>query len=349
MQGYYDSCEYLLRQRESERILLYLPFNELANAPKSFKDAYMTAWWHLTNVYDAAENFHEGDTFEVDARPNGELERVVKCAHLIPWLIKAKYIGEAEITGILHNQMDKLLIQSICDTFQYINDYKLISSDTMIDFKAYSWGIPLRKKYNPIYISKKREEWINEQNKAPGELITPGAHLEGPFSPNIDINHIEEVLDKYQIKHPEPNEIILIGGSRLKGYGTVNSDFDIWKLEDLKNDPEMFPGSPHSTHIYFNTIWVGGKSVRSLDKTIKEIISLYDNPDTKRLSLERLESDLLQYRLLHKGFSRFTGIKIFETSSYLNMNGDCPFYDDEYRRIATMLYAKYVLIPEVKI
>ena len=60
----------------------------------------------------------------------------------------------------------------------------------------------------------------------------------------------------------------------------------------------------------------------------------------KRRAIERLESDLLQYRLLHKGFSRFTGIDEFDTPP--EMDGDCPFYCDEYRRIATMLYAKYV-------
>lgn len=49
---------------------------------------------------------------------------------------------------------------------------------------------------------------------------------------------------------------------------------------------------------------------------------------------------------LHKGFSRFTGKKKFMTELYSEMDGDCPFYDDEYRRIATMLYAKYVLIPK---
>ena len=60
----------------------------------------------------------------------------------------------------------------------------------------------------------------------------------------------------------------------------------------------------------------------------------------KRRAIERLESDLLQYRLLHKGFSRFTGIDEFCIPP--EMDGDCPFYCDEYRRIATMLYAKYV-------
>ena len=38
------------------------------------------------------ENFYEGDAFEVDARPEGKMERIVKCVHLVPWLIEAGYL-----------------------------------------------------------------------------------------------------------------------------------------------------------------------------------------------------------------------------------------------------------------
>lgn len=135
-------------------------------------------------------------------------------------------------------------------------------------------------------------------------------------------------------------------GPSSKGYGTVDSDLDIWSLEELEKDPILYPGSPHAAHIYFNAIWIGEKSVNDLAKIAKEKLSIYIGGDNRRLSLERLESDLLQYRLLHKGFSRFTGKNQFSTGVYSEMDGDCPFYDDEYRRIATMLYAKYVLIPK---
>ena len=340
LREYYESAASLLRQRDSERILLYLPFDELAKAPKNFKDAYMDAWWHLTSVYDVRENFHEGDTFEVDARPNGEMERVVKCIHLTPWLIKAGYIDEAEIVAMFLEQADDILLQSFRDTFPYIRDHKLLSKTAIHALEISSHDVPLRKKYSPLYVSKKREEWLNERNKAPGKLLTPGAQLEGPFSPNIESICVNDIL-----AHFKPDEIVLIGGSRLKGYGTVDSDIDVWPLNELKNNSKMYPGSPHAAHIFFNAIWAGGMSVKNIGDIVKDIISLYDDAKTRRLSLERIESDLLQYRLLHKGFSRVTGLKLFETSSYLDMDGDCPFYNDEYRRIATMLYAKYVLIP----
>ena len=204
--------------------------------------------------------------------------------------------------------------------------------------------MPARKKPEPLYISKKRLEWLNEHNKSSTPL-TPTAKLEGPFSDNIPtIEHqLEEIASRL-----EPSEIVLVGGSQLKGYGTIYSDLDIWTLQQLELDPKFRPGSPHATHVYFNTIWLGGYAViDELEQIANQITGIYTDsvyyisyPEIRRQAIERLESDLLQCRLLHKGFSRFTGIDEFYIPP--EMDRDCPFYIDEYRRIATMLYAKYV-------
>ena len=145
-----------------------------------------------------------------------------------------------------------------------------------------------------------------------------------------------------------PSEIVLVGGSQLKGYGTKNSDLDVWNLKQLETNDTLKPGSPHATHIYFDAIWLGGEAVADeLEQIANQITNMYTDSvmyttrlEIRRQAIERLESDLLQYRLLHKGFSRFTGIDEFYIPP--EMDGDCPFYVDEYRRIATMLYAKYV-------
>lgn len=341
---YYKAVESLLRNRDSERIVLYLPFDELVDSPKTFKEAYLGSWYKLLNVHDARENFHEGDTFEPDARLNGEVERVVKCAHLTPWLIRAGYINYCELLDILHHYSDDgVLLQSFKDTWAYIRDNNLLNEDEISKLHSATSKLPLRKKPRPLYISKKRIEWLKERDEQPRQLLTPDAHLEGPFSPNLKVMCEKIKMIEANLK---PNEIVLLGGSQLKGYGTVDSDLDIWFLKELEKDPMLYPGSPHAAHIYFNAIWIGGKSVNDLAKTAKEKLSIYIGGDSQRLFLERLEGDLLQYRLLHKGFSRFTGKKQFGTGVYLEMDGDCPFYDDKYRRIATMLYAKYVLIPK---
>lgn len=86
---FYRAVEQLLSRRDSERILLYLPLEYLYGTPASFKDTYLDAWYRLLSVQDVRENFNEGDCFEPDARPGGEVERVVKCAHIAPWLIVA--------------------------------------------------------------------------------------------------------------------------------------------------------------------------------------------------------------------------------------------------------------------
>ena len=342
---YYDACEELLKSKDSERILLYLPLQFLRGAPEKFKKTYRNAWYSLLNARDVRENFHIGDCFELDARPRGGLERVVKCAHLTPWLLKYGYIDERQILRILkENSDDEILLQSFKDTWGYIRMNKILGSKDLYQLTSKTAHLPFRKKPEPLYISKKRLEWLDERNK-PTELLTPTAKLEGPFSDNIPMikNQLQKISSRLK-----PSEIVLVGGSQLKGYGTTNSDLDIWTLQQLKLDSQFRPGSPHAAHIYFNTIWLGNETITGeLEQVADQITSIYanltkHNPYSviRHQVIERLENDLLQYRLLHKGFSRLTGIDKYYVP--LEMDGDCPFYVDEYRRIATMLYAKYV-------
>ena len=342
---YYSACEKLLGDRDSERILLYLPLRFLEDAPETFKKAYRDAWYRLLNIRDVRENFHTGDCFELDARPRGGLERVVKCVHLTPWLLKYGYINERQILRILReNSDDEVLLQSFKDTWEYIRVNKILGSEDLYQLTSKTAHLPAREKPEPLYISKKRLEWLDERNKS-SRLLTPTAKLEGPFSDNIPTieRQLKEISSQLM-----PSEIVLVGGSQLKGYGTADSDLDIWTLQQLELDPQFRPGSPHATHIYFNTVWLSGKAVADeLEQIANQVTNIYADsvkydsyPEIRRQAIERLESDLLQYRLLHKGFSRFTGIDEFYIPP--EMDGDCPFYVDEYRRIATMLYAKYV-------
>lgn len=345
-EDYYEAVRYLLSEKESERIVLYLPFGELSGAPESFKDAYLKAWWNMLERYDVAENFHLGDILEPDARPNGLIPRVVKAAHLTPWLMKSGYMSENDLSYILHHFKDQpILIRSFQETFRFMHDRRLIGAKMITEFFEPGKVYHPRGEVAPLYVSDKRKEWLNELHSPSAKLITPNAHLEGPFSGNIS-----ELMEEIEgIKRSmSPDDIIIIGGSKLKGYGTVNSDFDVWNLRDLCNDPEMYPGSPSAAHIFLNGMWIFGENAMVTDQLIKDVLSNYSNADqeTRLMSLERIESDLLLYRLLHKGYSRFTGQTTFDTSGYKEIDGDCPFYDDGYRHIATMLFAKYVLLPK---
>lgn len=337
---FYSACQELLRERDSERILLYLPLEYLEDAPMAFRETYRDAWYRLLNVRDVRENFHMGDCFELDARPSGGLERVVKCAHLTPWLFKFGYLEPHQVLRILDGHHDdETLLQSFKDTWKYIAENRILSATELNNLISKTTHLPKRKKPEPLYISKKRVEWLNERNQS-AELLTPSAKLEGPFSDNIPMIRVqlEEIASRLK-----PSEIVLVGGSQLKGYGTTNSDLDVWNLEQLLTSKNLRPGSPHAAHIFLNTIWLSGKSAqRELETIADRVADVYSRaqPIIRRQSIERLESDLLQYRLLHKGFSRVTSV----TGSDLppEMDGDCPFYCSKYRRIATMLYAKYV-------
>ena len=256
---FYDACVHLLKDLESQRILLYLPFEILEDAPEHFRDVFTDAWYNLLDTKDVRENFHLGDCFEADARPQA-LERVVKCAHLTPWLIKYGYLGAEDIDDILDdNSHDQVLLQSFKDTWGYIEKNEILSSSSLSSLMVWTDTLPERKKPEPLFITEARKKWLAEASE-PVSLLTPNANLEGPFFENLSV--VKPELEK-----------------------------------------------------------------------IAASLRPHDN---------RLEGDLIQDRLLHKGFARFTGRKYSNPAIPNEMDGDCAFYDDDFRKIATMLYAKYV-------
>ena len=344
--SYYLAVSQLLKSTEYKRVLLYLPLSDLADAPRYFQDTYLDAWYHLLAVQDARENFFEGDTFEMDARPKGELERVVKCAHLSPWLLKAGYISYYDIREILLSGLDnEVLLRSFANTWQIIDDRHLLSSAQVSKLRSMTAHVSQRAKLEPTYNSEKRQIWLRQkgdQLKRHKVLVTPNADLSGPFSPNLSSMDNELVAVQ---KILATDKMAIIGGSRLKGYGTEDSDLDIFDPEELAKIPTMRSGSPHAAHIYFNMVWVGSCEVKNLTEAALAKAKAYFGSRERLMSIERIESDLLQYRLLHKGFRLFHNGFHSMASGYPDMDGDCPYYDDSYRRIATQLFAKYVFIP----
>ncbi len=341
---YYSAIAALLAHEDYERVLFYFPLSDLRNAPSSFKSVYIRAWYNLLNYYDARENFFEGDVFELDARPGGQVEQVVKCAHLTPWLLSAGYIEYSDIERILNlGKDDTVLLQSFAETWRFLENKKLLTDEQLKSLRMLTPNLPSRKRLKPLYVSEKRKKWLITKEQDPSPLITPNANLAGPFSQNLEI--LQDGLERIQ-SSLEPDEIVLVTGSRLKGYGTQNSDWDIFRLENLENAETMRPGSPRAAALYFNAIWLGGDNVQNLDEIAVSKVSEYFGRSDRKMSIERLEQDLLQYRLLHKGYKLFHPEYRSVAEFYPEIDGNCPFYNDEYRRIATELYAKYVFIPQ---
>ena len=182
--------------------------------------------------------------------------------------------------------------------------------------------------------------------------------------------------------------VVLMGGSRLKGYGEQHSDVDlslfvrpnqdplvveelISELADSTNvDDDMIlywlGGSDgtnevveppntgaHSadrywSHCVFNDAWVG-----SSDEVVKlqsMLLMSYAKNHTlaeradRDFYLQAIERDLLQYRLLHKGYERHypTTKKTAES-----IDGNSAYWDSGYRAVATKLFIDKVYIPQL--
>lgn len=114
-------------------------------------------------------------------------------------------------------------------------------------------------------------------------------------------------------------------------------------------------GDKYWTHILFGGAWEGDPStVVELQKKLL-LPYLYRGNDekihglgTRRLFLEELERDSIQYRLMHKGyekfFPRFGGISGKGASK---VDGQSAFWDSGFRFTATRLFLNRVFLPKL--
>lgn len=191
--------------------------------------------------------------------------------------------------------------------------------------------------------------------------------------------------------------IILVYGSKVKGYNTKQADIDVavfirpsvsfpkrpyiqslikklfvsnleissvlefWlkktdfglRIEDRPIYDKLLGNSAYA-HVFFNGMFFGKKEL--IKKFYEEIMinflyskgKLLDSQDANRLWLHELERDTLQYRLMHKGYAQARPVYVEITSTHAdNIDGDSPFWDSGYRKIATQLFIKRVYLPQL--
>lgn len=244
---FYNSLTNLLESKQDyERIILYLPFEFLPDAnwqakadtlteeKDRFKVSYVEAWRKLLEDHDVRANFIDGDVPEIDLR-DGDLPRVVKAAHLLPILVKKGIIQINDVLEIMQNTEDSLLKQNIGEALLVMSDVGLIAEDKVPK------DLPtVQHADTPKIITERRKDWLEE--KKVQELTPPlekpdinAPRLKGPFSKNLDSISDQMLKIKEILGSRENNEellkliysVVMISGSRLKGYGTPNSDIDI--------------------------------------------------------------------------------------------------------------------------
>lgn len=113
-------------------------------------------------------------------------------------------------------------------------------------------------------------------------------------------------------------------------------------------------GDSTMSHVICNGYWYGElDQCRKLQRTI---LSLYYSPTNKMYGkysaryiwLNELERDILQFRLLHRGYYQLYAREPYYISEYselmTNMDGNTVFYDIGYRRLAFQLFIQHVFI-----
>lgn len=218
--------------------------------------------------------------------------------------------------------------------------------------------------------------------------------VEGDFK---SLKTATEKISKHPVLSRYIYPVVLVFGSRLKGYSRLSADIDkaIWikpqtpweKREEIitllhQDVPEIFDGEklleywteqqntilgfrqntlgisnvvgPQQVHFFIGGAWIGHED--DIRKLQRDIIPKYLNLDrfgeqkekVRQQLLRRIEIDIVQYRLMHKGYRRLYPSHKGEASAHAQfIDWDSDFWDPGYRRIATLLFISRVFLPDL--
>ncbi|HCC23100.1 TPA: hypothetical protein DF272_02885 [Candidatus Falkowbacteria bacterium] len=165
---------------------------------------------------------------------------------------------------------------------------------------------------------------------------------------NTDVRYketIKELLNTYFAQNKIINEVVM--------FWLDKDDNDALRVHDF-DDSSPLLGESHWTHVLFGAVWVGTESAIHELRNALLVPYFYDNGrilhnrKARKIYIEELERDSVQYRLMHRGFAKFYprrgGIKTPHASL---IDGHSRFWDSGYRLTATRLYASRVFLPQI--
>ncbi|MBR1939112.1 hypothetical protein IJ847_00045, partial [Candidatus Saccharibacteria bacterium] len=126
-------------------------------------------------------------------------------------------------------------------------------------------------------------------------------------------------------------------------YGSI---FDSRTGQIVKHGKKLTRKTERAHHV-ISSVWLGESNTR--EAQLSAVNSFFEIKDEATLTdcIKDLERDLLQYGLMHEGFPNAYGAKLSQkTANFAAIDGASAFWDSRYRHAATMLYAKYVFIPQ---
>ena len=125
------------------------------------------------------------------------------------------------------------------------------------------------------------------------------------------------------------------------------------RIQDFFTNDDSI-GDSNLVHVLFEGVWAG--DIATIKRMHEKLLTGYlyskgkrvGKQDARKIWLEEMERDTLQYRLMHKGYSRFFpkqgGI---HTKHADKIDSKSIFWDSGYRRLATQLFIRKVFLPQL--
>ncbi len=161
---------------------------------------------------------------------------------------------------------------------------------------------------------------------------------------------MEEARQKLQTQLTEIFEQQGIDGSAMEFW--LEEEDESLSIRDYEN-PDPHRGDSTLPHPLLGAWYGDQKAIAELYKKLmpgylyskgKEILG----EDARQIWLKGMEHDILQYRLMHKGYREFFPSQGGISTPHANdIDGDSAFYDSGYRRLATKLFIDKVFLPQL--
>ncbi|HEY4484466.1 MAG TPA: hypothetical protein VI978_01950 [Candidatus Paceibacterota bacterium] len=187
-----------------------------------------------------------------------------------------------------------------------------------------------------------------------------GSRLKGYALSNAD--HDIALLVKPDIDPSErPRLKNLLGRvASTKASGTKFAEFWLEEKEDglaIKNFSTKDSAVAEITWMYllFHGVWLGRREDLLMlhEKLLSKYLALdgkklFGMHDARKVYLREMERDVLQYRLMHRGYSRFYPRQDgLQTKNSRLVDSNSTFWDPGFRRLATKLFLTRVFLPKI--
>lgn len=295
----------------------------------------------ITSLLATALRIKAGMEFEMDDKVHDHTEKLI--THLL-----------SKITRIQNQQLPHTYTKLAAYAHQYGANIDVSEVPQFIREEETS----RIKNYNEILISS--AEYIEKDPVLSAYLypvtLSLGSHAKGYAKEGSDIDMGVFVREGTDENERTTMQERLVQMSLDLGIHGSCMEFWLEEKDDgvvIKNyeNPDPHRGDNSLTHP-FTGQWLG--NLEETKQLREKLIRMYlessnktiDNHDARTLWLKDLEHNMLQYRLMHKGYaSHMPPETVKRSTGNFSIDGDSMFYDEGYRRIAFDTYLKKVFLP----